>query len=90
MKKTHAVKILPEYMTAVEDGLKTFEIRKNDRDYKVGDYVLLQEWDGKGYTGWQVIVEITYITDYEQKPGYVVFSFTKENIASRASETIKG
>ena len=37
--KIHELKTLPEYFDAVFMGKKNFEIRKNDRDYKVGDYV---------------------------------------------------
>lgn len=33
----HNLKILPEYYIAVSDGSKTFEIRKNDRDFHLGD-----------------------------------------------------
>ena len=40
---THALKTLPEYFAAVKDGSKPFEVRKNDRDFKKGDKVLLQE-----------------------------------------------
>ncbi|MGR5862821.1 DUF3850 domain-containing protein [Bacillus pacificus] len=57
--------------------IKTFEIRKNDRDFHVGDTINLNEWDNerKEYTGRSIAIEILYITDYEQKEGYVVFSF---------------
>ena len=34
----HALKTLPEYFEAVLENKKTFELRKNDRDFKVGDY----------------------------------------------------
>lgn len=33
----HELKIAPEYFKDVRTGLKKFEIRKNDRDFKVGD-----------------------------------------------------
>ena len=42
-RQHHYVKILPEYYIAVEKGIKTFEIRFNDRNYKVGDILHLQE-----------------------------------------------
>jgi len=38
-----------------------------DRDYKVGDRMLLREYDpfGGGYSGRQAIATITYITSHE-------------------------
>ena len=41
---THELKIRPEYFKAVVLGDKMFEIRKNDRDFKVGDIIVLHEW----------------------------------------------
>ena len=70
--KTHELKILPEYFEAVTSGRKKFEIRKNDRDYKVGDRLYLREWNGENFTGDSYKAEITYITDYMQKNGYFV------------------
>lgn len=76
----HYLKILPEYFDAVDDGIKTFEIRKNDRGYRIGDVIELREYiktSSSGYfTGRAVKKRICYITDYEQKPGYIVFGFT--------------
>ena len=37
--KLHELKILAEYYTEVLTGKKTFELRKNDRDYQVGDLI---------------------------------------------------
>jgi len=68
----HELKILPEYFEAVKNGRKQFEIRKNDRDYKIGDVLHLREWTGENYTGDSYKAEITYITDYAQKDGFVV------------------
>lgn len=37
--KLHELKILHEYLVDVDLGKKTFELRKNDRDYQVGDLI---------------------------------------------------
>ncbi len=40
----------------------------------------LKEWDDrvKHYTGNTVDIEITYVTNYEQQPGWVVFGFNHD------------
>lgn len=40
----HILKTLAPYFDAVADGSKTFELRKNDRGFKVGDTLILQRW----------------------------------------------
>lgn len=74
MKAKHELKIYQEYFEAVKDGRKKFEIRKNDRNYKVGDILVLLEYDKyyEAFTGEKITVEITYLTDYAQQDGYVV------------------
>lgn len=68
----HELKIKPEYFAAVVTGEKTFEIRNNaDRNFQVGDTLILKSWDGE-FNGNFVERTISYITDFEQKPGYVV------------------
>lgn len=56
-------------------GVKLFEVRQNDRNYKAFDEVVLQEWDSieREYTGREVEGYITYITDFHQHAGWVVF-----------------
>lgn len=68
----HELNILPEYYSAVVLGKKRFEIRKKDRVYKIGDIIRLREYEDGKYTGNVYVVEITYITDYEQKDNFVV------------------
>lgn len=72
---THKLKTLSPFFDAVEAGNKRFEIRNNDRFFQIGDTVILQEYDAKDslLTGLEWVGEITYVTDFEQKPGYVVF-----------------
>lgn len=73
---THSLKILPEYYDAVHAGLKKFEVRFNDRDFHVGDFIILREWNNEKYTGRAIHCWITYILDDARfcKPGYVILS----------------
>lgn len=61
--KTHELKILPRWFEDVQAGRKNFEIRRNDRDFEEGDYLLLKEWNwSRGeYTGREVTRKIQYI-----------------------------
>lgn len=56
----HALKIDPIYFDEVRNGNKRFELRNNDRDFHVGDYLALNEWDGM-YTGRSELVKVTYM-----------------------------
>lgn len=73
----HDLIIAPEYFDAQLHDMKRFEIRKNDRDYRTGDYLNLKEWDGHQYTGNELTVYIIYITNFVQRPGYVVLGTEK-------------
>lgn len=44
MATIHRLKTWPEPFVAMQHQIKTFEIRKNDRDYKVGDFLVLDKW----------------------------------------------
>jgi hypothetical protein len=71
---SHALKTWPEYFQAVLERRKTFEIRKNDRDFQVGDYLHLMEMipeNGK-FTGASLNVRVTYMTAFSQPEGQVV------------------
>lgn len=59
--KIHELKILPEYFNDVKKGRKNFELRINDRDYKVGDMLCLREWDGENYTNRVIYRQIEYV-----------------------------
>ena len=72
----HSLKCWPAFFQAIIDGTKTFEIRLNDRGYQDGDVLELSEYDHiRGeFTGRQIKKRVTFITDWEQKPGYVVMA----------------
>lgn len=76
----HRLKLLPEYYEAWAEHKKSFELRKDDRDYHVGDHVWLCEWDGEKYTGRSIsIIPIKYILrdcpEYGLMPGYCILGF---------------
>ena len=57
----HRLKIYPEYFSEVKKRNKNFELRKDDRNFKVGDKVVLSEFDGNCYTGDGVTRTIKYV-----------------------------
>ncbi|MGY1655432.1 DUF3850 domain-containing protein [Klebsiella pneumoniae] len=74
---THDLKIYPEFFSAVCTGVKRAELRKNDRDYRVGDTLHLMETPRGSchQTGEFINVKITHIADVgEWMPGYVLLS----------------
>lgn len=60
----HSLKTWPQYFSAILARFKTYEIRKNDRDFQVGDELVLKEWDPQTqrYSGREVTVTVTYMT----------------------------
>ena len=46
---THELKLDIRYFDDVKSGKKNFDIRNNDRDFKVGDILELKRFDGSDY-----------------------------------------
>lgn len=78
MKKTHKLKTYPEYFEGLYYGIKTFEVRREDRDYEVGDTLVLEEYEPNHscYTGRSVVREISHILRDTRfvPPGYCILS----------------
>lgn len=66
MTKTIRIKLLSKYYDAVESRAKNFEVRFNDRDYRVGDWLVLREWDGSEFTGYEIVRRITYVCSLDE------------------------
>ncbi len=80
---THRLKILPEFYQAVIDGRKPFEIRNNDRNFKSGDDIILNEWENGKYTGRFCVGTIKDVFDISFIAyGYVAFTFELLSIGS--------
>lgn len=64
MAQHHICRSWSHLFQPILDGVKTHDLRIDDRNYQVGDTILLREYDiAQGaYTGREVTVEITYIT----------------------------
>ena len=75
----HVLKIYPQYFEDIERGLKTFEVRFNDRNYRVGDLLLLREFDpaGEEYSGCILICKVIYIlSDHSYvRDGFCILGF---------------
>ena len=70
--KIHELKTTQSFFLAICNRWKSFEIRKNDRKFRVNDLLVLREWTGTRYTGNTITAKVIYITDFEQKPEFVV------------------
>ncbi len=71
---THCLKTWPEYFDLVECGLKTFEIRENDRNFQVGDTLILMKYDPSTCMDlnlWITVI-VTYMTTWAQQNNTVV------------------
>ena len=75
----HELKTWCEYFEEVFMGRKTFELRKDDRGFEVGHFLILKEWDHvKGeYTGRSLARRIRYVLKGGQfglQEGFVIMS----------------
>jgi hypothetical protein len=63
--RVHKLKIDPHHFEGVEREVKRFEIRENDRDFKIGDYLFLREYSPEyfedGFTGREIYAVITCV-----------------------------
>lgn len=65
---THELKTWPGPFIEVLEGRKRHELRKADRDFRVGDRLHLREWIPEPetgparYTGRELLVEVTHVT----------------------------
>lgn len=77
----HSLKIESKYFHQILSGTKTFEIRKNDRDFKEGDKLKLNEFIDD-YTGSFITADIVGImydnegSNFGLQKGYCLMSLS--------------
>ena len=78
----HRLKSWPQFFEATRKGPKRFEVRKNDRNYNVGDTLTFFEWDpekqdftGEMETGFRVVYLLKNCPGIE--PGYCVMGIER-------------
>lgn len=93
--RAHKLKTWPQYFRAVKDERKPFEVRKADRDYQVGDYLCLVEFDPTHdmLTGAYLYRRITYMLSSSDAPrglidGFVVLGL--ETVDRTDEERLRG
>jgi hypothetical protein len=79
----HSLKTWPSFFEAVRTGRKTFEARRADRDFEVGDILALNEYDPRRdvYTGRDLRARVTYILrggEFGIERGYCVMAIALE------------
>lgn len=78
----HELKTWSEYFNPIAKGVKNFEVRKNDRNFKENDEILLKEYNTytSEYTGRILHRKIEYILHggrFGIEEGYCVLGLTK-------------
>jgi Domain of unknown function (DUF3850) len=82
--RVHQLKTIEPYFSDVKNGLKTFEVRKFDRDFRIGDFLMLTFYDPKtNRLGESIVKRITYmLTDKPYVPdGYVILGIVDDEIS---------
>lgn len=92
----HKLKTWPDVFAVTQLGMKNFELRKNDRNFKVGDILYLSEYDPetKEYTGRDCIRRVNYILHggrFGLPKDYVIMGIErlKDNVIRTATLGIK-
>lgn len=82
----HKLKIIPKYFKEIIGGNKNFEIRRNDRGFKIGDTLILKEYDPikKNFTGNYAKTTVMYILKDKDFPigikeGYCIMGIHLQN-----------
>jgi len=78
----HYLKTEAEYFDAAARGEKNFTVRKDDRGFKVGDYLVKMRFKKGHFTGALMFAKVSYKTNFPAgvRKGYVVLGFKTKHI----------
>ena len=64
--QVHELKCSPGFFWPLASKEKTFEVRNNDRDFQIGDLLIIREWnkEEEDFTNRLCVRQITYILDH--------------------------
>lgn len=80
--KLHTLKIESVYYNEINFGIKTFELRKNDRDYKVFDLIHFVDTNGQDFKEnsnnvYQIIYILKDVEKYGLNKDYCILGINK-------------
>lgn len=88
--RVHDLKVWPEYFNDLSKNRKPFELRRQDRDYRVGDYLRLTPHEPrmpKTDFGKSAILKVTYILADAPamglKPGFCILGLADTDFSER-------
>jgi len=87
----HSLKTHPEEFRSTKNGLKLAEFRLDDRDYQVGDVLILEEWnpETRSYTNdvlWALVRHVQRGGKFGIPDGYVMMSIDVEENAMKVQK----
>lgn len=83
--KVHYIRLAAMYFDDVAAGVKTFELRKNDREYKTGDVLEMSEFKDGRNTGRMIRCKVTYMLE-----GYTGLTDGYCILGTKVLEVIRG
>lgn len=71
---THLLKIRKEYFEAILDGRKQFDLRRDDRDYKVGDRI---QFVVPGSPVFEITYKLENVPQYGLQEGFCILGIRR-------------
>lgn len=83
LTKTHVLSIKDEYKVAIDNNLKRFEVRKDDRNFQVGDFIHFVKVDKSEFeqdkdNKFRIIYKLDGVPAYGLMTGYCVLGIERE------------